>query len=137
MQRPSKLSLLFFIAGLTLIFLALTTRNVNFNKTLISEKIPDALYEIEVESTKFLYGVQINIVSDSSSEELIKYPIHQDLSGIVKENINFKWEDDVAIISVKGETKIAEFKVKLNRDTHSFDYGVSTYINPNTNDFSW
>ncbi|MBC5998353.1 hypothetical protein EAI30_15805 [Romboutsia ilealis] len=72
-------------------FLALTSRNVNFNKTLISEKIPDTLCKIEVESTKLPYGVQINIVSDSSSEELIKYPIHQDLAGIVKENIDFKW----------------------------------------------
>lgn len=137
MQRPSKLSLVFFITGLTLMFLALTSKKVNFNKTLISEKIPDTLCNIEVESTKFPYGVQINIVSDSSSEELIKYPIHQDLAGIVKENIDFKWEDDVAIISVKGETKIAEFKVKLNRDTYSFDYGVDTYINNNQNDYSW
>lgn len=137
MQRPSKLSLVFFITGLILMFSALISRNVNFNKTLISENIPYTSYQIEVESTKFPYGVQINIVSDSSSEELMKYPIHQDLAGIVKENIDFKWEDDVAIISVKGETKIAEFKVKLNRDTSSFDYGVNTYINNNPNYYSW
>ena len=137
MQRPSKLSLVFFITGLILMFSALISRNVNFNKTLISENIPYTSYQIVVESTKFPFCVQINIVSDSSSEELIKYPIHQDLAGIVKENIDFKWEDDVAIISVKGETKIAEFKVKLNRDTSSFDYGVNTYINNNPNYYSW
>ena len=40
MQRPSKLSLVFFITGLILMFSALISRNVNFNKTLISENIP-------------------------------------------------------------------------------------------------
>ncbi len=133
MQKPSKPSLVFFMIGLILTFINIALKNVNFNKTMISENIPGTLYQIEVESTKFPYGVQINIVSDSSSNELIKYPIHQDLGGISKQNIDFKWEDDVAIIKVEGEVEIAEFKIKLNRETHLFDYEVNTYIHDNSN----
>ena len=136
MQKPSKLSLVFFMIGLILTFINIASKNVNFNETLILENIPGSSERIEVESIDSLfapYGIQINIKSDSSTEELIKYPIHQDLRGIVKKDVDFKWEDDVAIISVEGETKIAEFKIKLNRDTSSFDYEVNTYLYDNSN----
>ena len=136
MQKTSKLSLAFFMIGLILTFINIASKNINFNETLISENIPGSSERIEVESidSPFApYGIQINIKSDSSTEELIKYPIHQDLRGIVKEDVDFKWEDDVAIISVEGETKIAEFKIKLNRETYSFDYEVNTYLYDNSN----
>lgn len=94
---------------------------------LLVTDIPNTKCQLEVKSTQWPCGVEINIKSDSEIEELIKYPISQDLRNIVKGDIEFRWEGDVGVLRVNGETKIAEFKIYLNKNTYSYDYEVKTY----------
>lgn len=94
---------------------------------LLVTDIPNTKCQLEVKSTQWPCGVEINIKSGSEIEELIKYPISQDLRNIVKGDIEFRWEGDLGVLRVNGETKIAEFKICLNKKTYSYDYEVKTY----------
>ncbi|MFR6017100.1 MAG: hypothetical protein ACLUG9_06140 [Paraclostridium sordellii] len=100
-----------------------------FGKVLLVEDIPNTDYQLEVKSMELPIGIVINIKSNSYREELIKYPISQELRNIVKDDLEFKWKGETGILRVHGQVMIAEFKIHENKETHAFDYEVKTYKN--------
>lgn len=127
MKKTCRVLLTLFVIDIGIIVLSFMSYTNKEKEPLLVKDIPNTECQLLVKSTETPFGVEISIKSDSEIEELIKYPISQDLRNIVKGDIEFRWEGDVGVLRVNGETKIAEFKIYFNKETYSFDYDVKTY----------
>ncbi|MFR4164337.1 MAG: hypothetical protein ACLT0R_17140 [Paraclostridium sordellii] len=129
MKKTCIVLLILLIIDISIIIISFTAYTNEEKEPLLVKDIPNTQSQLVVNSTETPYGVEISIKSDSETKEFVKYPISQDLRNIVKGDLKFKWQGEIGILCVNGETETAEFKIYINKETHSFDYEVKTYKN--------
>ncbi|CEK34172.1 hypothetical protein UMC2_14221 [[Clostridium] sordellii] len=127
MKKTCIVLLILLIIDISIIIISFTAYTNEEKEPLLVKDIPNTQSQLVVNSTETPYGVEISIKSDSGSKKLVENPISQDLRNIVKGDIEFKWQGEIGILCVHGETETAEFKIYKNKETNVFEYELKTY----------